>query len=98
MNVSHTDRGFDRIDFIDAYSEPCSLQASSVIFDNPHGPGSSAVWLGHGDRRMHLSRQMVAELVAHLSAWLATGSLVPPSAADAPPHVDLAPATRGPHP
>ena len=47
--VKPTARGFERIDFLDAYGVECSLQQSSAIDDTERGvgnPGSSFVWLG----------------------------------------------------
>lgn len=73
--IEETDRGFERIEFEDINDQLCSLQQSSaIIYDGP--PWSSAVWLGRGGERMHLDREQVAALVAHLSAWLQTGSFV----------------------
>lgn len=78
MKVKRTERGFERIDFMDNSLGPCSVQQSSVILDYPgslQDPGSSALWLGRDNNRMHLDRDQVRELVAHLQAWLETGSL-----------------------
>ena len=36
-------------------------------------PGSSHVWLGKKDHRMHLSISRVRELVKHLTNWLEKG-------------------------
>ena len=104
MNVKRTDRGFERVNFEDAYGKECSLQASSAIGDYDDSvdrPGTSFVWLGINEPvprvmsagegwkdlplpegvllagRMHLSREQVQELLVHLTAWLATGSLSP---------------------
>lgn len=67
-----THRGFEVINFPDYNDEECSLQASSLaIYDKP---GTSGVWLGTEDNRMHLDRKRVAALIAHLQAWLETGS------------------------
>lgn len=80
--IGHTDRGFERIEFYDRNDQLCSLQQSSAaIEDGP--PGSSALWLGIDGERMHLDREQVAALVAHLSAWLQTGSF----AGGAPPEI-----------
>jgi hypothetical protein len=79
-----TTRGFEIIHFEDRNGEACSLQQSSLADYEP--PGSSAVWLGT-DRRMHLTISQVEKLVAHLQAWVETGSfrLVPRGgAADQP--------------
>lgn len=73
MKVEHTGRGFERIDFTDAYGELCSLQQSSLaVFEKP---GSGAVWLGTNENRMHLTHDQVEELTNHLLQWLENGSL-----------------------
>lgn len=44
-----TDRGYDLINFEDAYGSKCSLQQSSIVGDcvgSIDCPGSSALWLG----------------------------------------------------
>ncbi len=73
MHVTRTNRGFEVIAH-PAYLEKDGFprlvgQSSGPNFDCP---GSSFLWLG---RHHHLSREEVAELVAHLQAWLETGSL-----------------------
>lgn len=82
--VERTIRGFQVINFDDHYGAPCSLQQSSLA--EYVKPGTSAVWLGldavplHSSTghvmspRMHLTRKQVKALVAHLQAWLDTGS------------------------
>lgn len=111
--VTKTQRGFELIEFKDCYDTPCSLQQSSVSYDDDlDRPGTSAVWLGTDDAmpkvmwrdaaavgvetkategwvpypipeqvslrtRMHLNREQVKELVAHLQAWLEEGSFEP---------------------
>ena len=74
--IKHTGRGFEVIEFGDCNGDKlCTLQQSSAASeDGP--PGSSAVWLGRGGERMHLNHELVAALVAHLSALLQTGSFV----------------------
>jgi hypothetical protein len=81
--VTRTERGFSLIEFQDYYSEPCSLQASSLALYQQ--PGVSAVWLGCEQAknhhvtgkqlspRMHLHRNQVEALVKHLQKWLETG-------------------------
>lgn len=73
--IKKTERGFELIQFVDRYGEPCTLQQSSLADFEP--PGSSAVWLGQGQDRMHLDIERVRSLVTHLAAWLETGSLEP---------------------
>lgn len=78
--VERTSRGFEFIAFNDCYGEECSLQASSLA--EYEKPGTSAVWLGCEEARkhpatgetlsprMHLNREQVAALIAHLQSWL----------------------------
>ena len=66
--VERTERGFELVNFTDCNGNPCGLQASSLaIYEKP---GTSAVWLGQDDHRMHLNREQVAALVAALQSWL----------------------------
>lgn len=76
MRITKTDRGFQIVRFKDRGGVECTLQQSSAIDDTDRGmeqPGSSFVWLGGIDARMHLSRERVAELLPILSRWLETG-------------------------
>lgn len=67
--VERTSRGFEFIAFNDCYGEKCSLQASSLA--EYEKPGTSAVWLGCEEpARMHLNREQVTALIAHLQSWL----------------------------
>lgn len=71
-NIKNTSRGFQLIEFSDINGEACSLQQSSLaIYEQP---GTSAVWLGVGENRMHLNVDMVSNLVDVLSAWLKSGN------------------------
>jgi hypothetical protein len=92
--IKHTGRGFELIEFNGrGQSKLCTLQQSS--FTAPLAkPGSSAIWLGRGDERMHLDREQVAALVTHLSAWLATGSFSPPQSTDPATRQSDAPAAQ----
>lgn len=74
--IKHTPRGFELIEFSDINGDRLYTlqQSSAAIYEGP--PGSSAIWLGRGDERMHLDHEQVTALVAHLSAWLETGSFV----------------------
>lgn len=85
--VERTERGFQIINFKDAYDEPCSLQMSSAaIYEKP---GTSFVWLGCDSEtvhektgqkcgaRMHLDRKQVEALIVHLSAWLTRDTFKP---------------------
>ncbi len=74
-----TNRGFVRIEFVDKYGSECSLQESSLAF-------ISCVWLGvhknsphYNDdgttSRMHLTQDMVKELLPLLEHFVETGYL-----------------------
>lgn len=83
MKVKKTSRGFELIEFVDLYDEPCSLQQSSLA-------SMPAVWLGCDNNtkpdhvtgevvspRMHLNHGRVKALIRHLQSWLDTGSFKP---------------------
>ena len=76
MKKSLTERGFQRIDWLDLYRQPCSLQQSSLALYSE--PGAGAVWLGQGENRMHLSVSEVDSLIAYLQNWMQTGKLFDP--------------------
>ena len=83
MKPTRTSRGFEMIVFRDANGNECSLQQSSAVGDYPDAinrPGTSFIWLGRdgdlGNNRMHLSWELVSELLPHMKSWLDTGSLV----------------------
>jgi hypothetical protein len=76
MKTEFTRRNFGIVEFDDANGRPCSLQQSSAIGDYDDAldhPGASFVWLGRSGNRMHLSRELVKELVEHLNTWLDVG-------------------------
>jgi hypothetical protein len=84
VKVDMTERGFELVVFFDHNGIECSLQQSSMT-DLNHDAGATAIWLGCDKNavphmghdmspRMHLDRQSVVELAAHLQAWLETGS------------------------
>mgnify|MGYP001602325901 CR=1 FL=1 len=77
MKLRKTQRGFQIIEFKDANDKECSLQQSSAIGnydDSFDKPGSSLVWLGKGEERMHLTREQVSDLIGSLKMWQETGS------------------------
>jgi len=72
-SVGHTPRGFARIEFEDDNERLCSIQCSSAIDNTERGfanPGTSYLWIGNDEQRMHLSREVVTMLVARLQEWL----------------------------
>ena len=72
MRVKHTGRGFEIIEFIDRNEQPCTLQQSSAA--DYTQPGSSAIWFGTGEYRMHISLAQVKKLLPHLQSWVTCGS------------------------
>lgn len=63
-----TNNGFDVIRFKDLYNVSCSLQKSSLA-------ARDAVWLGAGDERMHLDREMAADLIELLQKFVDDGEI-----------------------
>jgi hypothetical protein len=74
-----TERGFMRVDFLDEYDRPCSIQESSFANER-------MLWLGCNEgthhhvtgeclARMHLTREQVAALLPHLTRFVETGRL-----------------------
>lgn len=62
------DRGFLRGQFTDRYGFPCSIQKSSLATED-------CIWLGRDLVRMHLTREMAAELIPLLQHFVETGEL-----------------------
>ena len=84
MRDRYTNRGFDLVEFEDAYDQRCSLQKSSLV--DPH------IWLGvdnTGPRllgpnggpneqvnaRMHLTPEQVEKLLPYLLKFVETGEI-----------------------
>lgn len=78
MKYRKTDRGFPIFEFEDRYKSQCSVQDSSLAFE-------SCLWLGvdkafNGEEtstRMHLTQDMVKELLPILERFVKTGSIEP---------------------
>lgn len=79
LEFKPTNRGFLRAEFTDRYGINCSIQESSLATEE-------TIWLGCNDvsfdeqgqqcgARMHLTREMAAELLAPLARFVATGRL-----------------------
>jgi hypothetical protein len=63
-----TGRGFQRGEFFDRYNAACSIQKSSLATED-------CIWLGADGNRMHLTRQMAADLIPLLQHFVDTGDL-----------------------
>jgi len=70
MVKNTTARGFDLIKFKDSYGKKCSLQKSSAALEN-------CIWLGLGEigARMHLTMEMVRDLLPHLKKFANEGDI-----------------------
>lgn len=70
MKLNKTERGFSVLEFFDRYGEHCSLQKSSLATED-------AIWFGRDNAfaRMHLTQEMVAELLPYLQKFVDTGEL-----------------------
>ena len=80
IEFRRTGRGFLRGVFADRYGAACSIQKSSLATED-------CIWLGcdheatdptTGERigaRMHLTREMAADLLPHLLRFIETGDL-----------------------
>lgn len=69
MRDKQTERGFDITNFKDRYDFECSLQKSSLAFED-------CIWLGVDENRMHLTQDMVKELLPYLKRFIDTGELL----------------------
>lgn len=87
LKIEQTHRGFDFAKFDDLYGDHCSIQKSSLAFQD-------AIWLGvdttpdglelgptdpisgrHIGARMHLTQEMVAALLPLLQKFVETGEI-----------------------
>ena len=68
LKLTKTERGFKRGEFRDQYDKLCSLQKSSLATQD-------CIWLGLDQERMHLTQEMVAELLPRLEKFVYTGEL-----------------------
>jgi len=86
MELKRTLRGFAHAEFTDLYDTPCSIQDSSLATEDAIWLGVDHInarhWekvagsdLEHIPARMHLSREMAAELIPILQRFVETGSI-----------------------
>lgn len=70
-----TERGFVRAEFLDRYGAKCSIQKSSLAFED-------CIWLGvdklETPARMHLTQAHAASLIPLLQHFVDTGELPEP--------------------
>lgn len=81
MKLKPTQRGFSRATFVDRYGANCSIQKSSIatedciwlgVDDKPERHHVTQEWLG---QRMHLTQDMVRNLLPLLQKFVETGEL-----------------------
>lgn len=68
IKFRRTQRGFALYEFTDLYGASCSIQKSSLATKD-------AIWLGTGQTRMHLDKELVVKLIPVLLAFLETGEV-----------------------
>ncbi len=75
MKIGKTNRGFASGEFEDKYGSKCSIQESSIATE-------ACIWLGVDEHfnskvnaRMHLTTEMVEELIPVLQHFVKTGYL-----------------------
>lgn len=76
--LKKTGRGFDLVEFTDAYGYECSLQQSSAVGDDDDAmdnPGSSFVWLGVDDGKPQVMKSQAKALgltlpPGEVSGWM----------------------------
>jgi hypothetical protein len=75
MKAELTSRGFSRAEFIDRYRSKCSIQDSSLASEDAIWLGVDTDFDGKECTRMHLTRELVRELLPLLQAFAETGSI-----------------------
>lgn len=76
MHIVKSERGFEFLqhpEYVPPWADKRLASQSSAVGDYDDArPGTSFLWIGDDH---HLNREEVSQLVRHLLAWLATGSL-----------------------
>lgn len=71
MSIDQSERGFDTVNFVDLFGQPCSLTKSSSAIE-------ASVWIGVSDgtsNSMHLSQESVRRLLPFLQRFAETGEI-----------------------
>jgi hypothetical protein len=68
LQVTSTERGFAIVEWRDRYDVPCTLQKSSLATED-------CIWFGTITDRMHLTQEMVRNLLPLLQRFAETGEL-----------------------
>jgi hypothetical protein len=75
MRLESTPRGFARGNFVDRYGSGCSIQESSLATERAIWLGVDIPFDGEPDTRMHLTIEMVQDLLPLLHRFVETGTL-----------------------
>lgn len=77
LKIEPTQRGFAYAEFTDRYGVKCSIQDSSLATESAIWLGVHFAGVGYRDvsSRMHLTQDMVAELLPLLKRFVRTGSI-----------------------
>lgn len=80
MDLKATNRGFMRAEFTDYNGDACSIQESSIATDHLLwlGLNTGTHHMGECLARMHLTREMAADLIPLLQRFVDTGGLSKP--------------------
>ena len=68
INITKTSRGFFISKFMDRYDKECKIQKSYLATED-------CIWLGRQDVCMHLTQDMVKDLLPLLERFVETGEL-----------------------
>lgn len=74
--LKHTPRGFGYFEMKDSYNEIFTIQMSSAA-------SQEKIWMGIGDNRAHLTRDMVRSIIPILQQFADTGVIAEPGTYEA---------------
>lgn len=77
LATRRTDRGFAFAEFVDRHGSHCSIQESSLATEPAIWLGVQKDFEGRDATRMHLTQEMVADLLPLLHNFVASGELLP---------------------
>jgi len=78
LTIRRTDRNFAIAEFTDRSGSQCSIQESSLATEAAIWLGVQKDFQGRAATRMHLTEEMVADLLPLLHNFVASGELMPP--------------------
>lgn len=78
MELKETPRGFTYFEMTDAYRKAFTIQKSSAA-------SQECIWMGAGDSRAHLTRDMVRQIIPVLQQFADTGEVGTPGTIEQSP-------------